>query len=288
MGIKKKGIVRINFWNGFGNNMFQYVFCRLFAKKHGLTLSHKKGLPIGIKPKPVAFPKGVPIKVIKKTRRSDTGIWNKYLEDEYTNKKSYVISGYFEDYTLYKPYLNKIRSWFSTVEKTNFKDLVVHIRLGDRLLCETSHGDFVSVDSYKEAIEKFNFDRLYIVTDSKKWTKYTKKDIKKLHSSTHRKSMKREKSKMVSTDRSLEYVNSLIEGLSCYDPILQNSDLINDFNFIRLFDNILIHNSTFAWWAAVLSKATRVGVYGPWKQSKGDSKNKNLGQADYPGWFSWK
>ena len=58
------------------------------------------------------------------------------------------------------------------------------------------------------------------------------------------------------------------------------------FNFIRSFDKILFKNSTFSWWASVLSDASRVGVFGPWKPDKG-KKNKNLGQADFPGWFSW-
>jgi len=285
----KKGIVKVHMTNGFGNNIFQYVYGRLFAKKVGLKLSYKKSIPVGIKKNRMLFTKNLKIKRIENTNCSQIGWWRRYLDADkkQSKKKNYHLIGYFEDYVLYKPYLNKIRSWFNPVEKTNFKDLVVHIRLGDRLLCKRSHKDFVSVDNYKRAIEKFDFDRLYIVTDSKKWTKYTKKDIKKLHSSTHRKSMKREKSKIVSTDYSLEYVNSLIEGLSCYDPMLQNSDLASDFNFIRSFDNILIHNSTFAWWAAVLSEAASVGVYGPWKTGK-KKRNKNLGQTDYPGWFQWE
>ena len=48
----------------------------------------------------------------------------------------------------------------------------------------------------------------------------------------------------------------------------------------------MFKNSTFSWWAAVLSEASCVGVFGPWKPNKGN-RNKNLGKMDIPGWFSW-
>lgn len=49
---------------------------------------------------------------------------------------------------------------------------------------------------------------------------------------------------------------------------------------------ILFQHGTMAWWAATLSHASRVGVYGPWRPTKG-AKNKNLGRTDFPGWYSW-
>ena len=63
--------------------------------------------------------------------------------------------------------------------------------------------------------------------------------------------------------------------------------LIKDFNFIRTFDNILFEHGTLGWWAAFLSDASKVGVYGPWRAWKGKS-NKNLSQVSLEGWFQWK
>ena len=40
-------------------------------------------------------------------------------------------------------------------------------------------------------------------------------------------------------------------------------------------------------WAAVLSDAKKVGVYGPWRPWKGQ-KNKNLSNIPLEGWFKWE
>lgn len=86
-----------------------------------------------------------------------------------------------------------------------------------------------------------------------------------------------------------------VDGMQQLNPVLHLSnapltpgspamrdDFIDDFNFIRSFDKILVHNSTFSWWAALLSDASKVGVWQPWVRG-----NKNLGLTDYAGWFQW-
>ena len=83
-------------------------------------------------------------------------------------------------------------------------------------------------------------------------------------------------------------MNGLVESLKEFKPILHHSpNLVDDFNFIRSFDQIMFKDSTFAWWASVLSQASKIGVFGPWKPGKGKKKNRNLGKADFPGWFPW-
>ena len=94
-------------------------------------------------------------------------------------------------------------------------------------------------------------------------------------------------------------MNSLIDGFSKYDlvvhcndaPTIEGSgglrdDFMTDFNLIRQFDKIMFKDSTFSWWAAVLSDASQVSPYGPWKPNKG-VKNKNLGNASFKGWSPW-
>ena len=82
-------------------------------------------------------------------------------------------------------------------------------------------------------------------------------------------------------------MNNLVYTFSEFNPIIiHNNNMMTDFKFIMSFDKIIFKNSTFSWWAAVLSDASRVGVFGPWKPNKKE-RNKNLGRADFPGWFSW-
>jgi hypothetical protein len=50
-----------------------------------------------------------------------------------------------------------------------------------------------------------------------------------------------------------------------YSPIIRNTNAFNDFLYLRSANNIMISPSSFSWWAAFLSEATR--VYFPVPQS---------------------
>ena len=93
--------------------------------------------------------------------------------------------------------------------------------------------------------------------------------------------------KRVEANKSIDYFNSIVDGLAVYEPQLQKRTVIEDFNFIRGFDNILFQHGTLCWWAAMLSDAKKVGVYGPWRPWKGAS-NKNLSDVDRKGWVKWE
>ena len=85
----------------------------------------------------------------------------------------------------------------------------------------------------------------------------------------------------------MDYFNSFIEGFAEYEPIMEKRTIVEDFNFIRSFDNIMFQHGTLGWWASALSDASKVGVYGPWRPWKGTS-NKNLSQVNFDGWFQWE
>lgn len=290
----EKGTVKIKFSNGFGNNMFQYSFGRLLAENHGLNYCHDSIKEMKIKKENYKYNKN--LKTIKfkansnfEAKKYDRN-HHKFFDVTYKdcNFDFYSFMFYFEDYTIYKPYLNKIRSWFPKIKKTNTKDLVVHFRLKNRLIWDTHYKDFIKPELYKKIIiSNFNFDRLYIVSDMEKWDYMTEKDIKNIKEETRRK-FRKNTTKFVSTKKSLDYINNLIDNFREFKPKLYHSDkFINDFNFIRSFDKILFKNSTFSWWAATLSEASKVGVFKLWKPGKGKKKYKNLGETNFPGWFSW-
>ena len=75
--------------------------------------------------------------------------------------------------------------------------------------------------------------------------------------------------------------------LSEYNPVVVHRNVLDDFNFMRQFDKILFQHGTMSWWAAFLSNASQVGVYGPWRPWKGTS-NKNLSDVKIDGWFKWQ
>jgi hypothetical protein len=113
------------------------------------------------------------------------------------------------------------------------------------------------------------------------WEKITADELQNMNFHVNVPSNKR-----VSIEQSVDYFNSIVEGLSQYSPIHSKNSVADDFSLIRSFDNILFQHGTLAWWASVLSEAKKVGVYGPWRPWKGAS-NKNLSNINIEGWFKW-
>lgn len=278
--------------NGFGNNLFQYVYAKLLAEYQGAHLSIRapqnyyalKDL-LNVFSDKSSFT--IPLDI-------NTDIYNNVQDDNAINflkKKEegdFIVRGHFEDFLLYKEHIDKIRTWFTYVPKSNIEDLVFHLRLGDRLLFKNSYypGMKVEPSTYTKIIKKFKFEQLYIVTDMTVWDYITEEQLNgmKFHNEVP-------SSIKVESKISVDYFNSLVEEFKPFNPIVRfnqgtTSGISEDFNFIRSFDKILFQHSTLAWWAAAISYATQIGVYGPWRPVKGEN-NKNLGKTDFPGWFSW-
>jgi len=209
-----------------------------------------------------------------------------------------VVNGYFEDYKIFKPHLNKIRNWFDKLPITNKNDVILHLRLQNRLIQEAHNKNHVTTDSIKKVLESMEFRRLHIVTDAKKWETYTSQDIMEIQEEIR--VGPNPTPSWVPTQQSLEYVNHLIDGLADLQPVVHcngadtikgsgglRGSFIDDFNLIRSFDKVIVHNSTFSWWAATLSGASEVAVFNPWKIAKPKHQRRNLGETSFQGWSSW-
>jgi len=273
-----KPTVKVKYTNGAGNNIFQYVYARLLAESNGCNLSTDRLSILDIEESNFKFSDMHSVIKISLDEKN----FHKYMGND--NASNYVVHTYPEDYTIYKPHLDKIRSWFKDVPKVNTKDLVFHLRMGDRLLYKRDHHPSmkVSPEEYCEAINSFNYDRLHIVTDMPCFKKIDEEELSnmKFHVSVS-------KENMVSLSVAVDYWNSIFESLSQYNPIVRFGNSVkSDFEYIRSFDQILFQHGTLAWWGATLSHASKVGVYGPWRPIKIEN-NKNLGKTDYEGWFSW-
>lgn len=288
-----QGIVKINFTIGFGNNIFQYCFGRLLAEQLGLGLSHRAITELGVPQRSDCFDPTYETIVV------DDKNYKKILYSNLRNK-NFIINGYFEDYKIFQPHLDKIRGWFNTVEKSNQSDVVLHLRMQNRLIQQSHIKNHISASAFKNALKEFDYENVHIVTDLEKWEEYKREDIEKIQDEIAKGPNPPSNSPWVSTEQSLEYVNHLISGLQGLNPVLHMSGnktipgsgglrggFMDDFNLIRSFDQIVIHNSTFSWWAAVLGSARKVGIYSPWKIAKPIKERRNLGETRYPGWFSW-
>lgn len=289
-----RGTVAIQFTIGFGNNLFQYCMGRLLAENNDLNLFHKAIPEMGIDACNAHFDRSLDTIVI------DDSNYKKFLFGNALNNCNYIINGYFEDYKLTLPYLERIRGWFEHPSVDNKKDLILHLRLQNRLIQVSHNKNHITADSFKSAISQFDYDRLHIVTDAEKWEEYNIEDIQKIRDEIKIGPNPPRNSPWVEPEQSLEYMNHLITGLSDLNPIVHcngkevihgsgglRGGFIDDFNLLRSFNQVIIHNSTFSWWAATLSGAEKVAIFDPWKIAKPAHQRRNLGKTNYPGWFRW-
>ncbi len=298
----KSPVVQVKFTKGFGNNLFQYMYARLLAEFHDgkvsvhdgkvsvktsakLKSSIKEFAALGIELENLTSPR-LPSINIKDTKASI-----KFYEKKF-NGHNFNLKGYFENYKLYIEHRDLIKSWVKPIPKDNTRDLVFHLRLGDRLFIDACYqpGMKVSASQYVNAINKFKFDKLHIVTDMKFWGILTKDILSNLSFHTGGlggRDILQGKTGVKNYDIPVNYFNSIYDALSQFNPIVRcDCEVADDFNYIRSFDKILFQHGTMAWWASFLSEASEVGVYKLWRPSKG-KKNKNLGQTDIEGWHHW-
>jgi len=275
--------VLVNMTNGFGNNIFQYTAARLLATFHNKEVY---AIP------PWADYYGIPdlqkLGIKFSAQKADSEVLfisdQNYVHafDEKYNGRNFLLTGYFEDYRYYVDQRDMIKNWFPEVEERSKDDLVVHMRTGDRLFMKNEFYSKPRAKNYLEAIEQFEFQNLHIVTDMPKWDYVTAEELQgmKFHLNVP-------DDERVPIEESVKFFNEFVEGFKKYNPIVERRTVGEDFDFIRSFKNILFEHGTLSWWAAFLSNADKVGVYGPWRPFKG-AKNKNLSKIPLENWFKWE
>ncbi len=279
-------MVIVKLTNGFGNNLFQYIAGRILAEFHNqkiFCITSEKNYYASQDLKNLNVPIYNPsireniITKFSSIRISDDN-FSDYFEEKY-QKKHFILKGYFEDNNIFKKHIPKIKTWFPLQKKKNNNDLVLHFRGGDRLFYKNEFPYKPSPDSFISAINRFEFEKLYIVTDMPSWNYLTADELERniFHN-------KVKKEMAVPIQSSVNYFNSVVAALEKFDPILYKKNLSDEFNFIRSFDKILFQNSTTAWWAARLSNASKVGVLKGWRNWK---KNNKTNLLENKNWFQW-
>jgi len=279
-------MVKVYLTNGFGNNLFQWCAAKLLAEVHDQELV--------VVPPYAGYYAIEDLEAVGVDFSKPENVF-KYQDTILVNEQNYkscfhpdlrninfTVRGYFEDYTFFEAPRRVIKEWFPSVEKSNTEDLVIHFRAGDRLFYKNEFDSKPTVDNYLAAIEKFEFDKLHIVTDMPSWHRLDPEELAQMKFHFNVPADQR-----VSNQLAADYFNSFVDGFSKHCPVVTHRSIVEDFNFIRSFDKILFQHGTMGWWAAYLSDAAEVGVYGPWRPWKGVS-NKNLSKIPLPGWFQWE
>jgi len=240
-------MVIVKLTNGFGNNLFQYIAGRLLAEFHKqdiicepLVKNYYANEDLKILNVPI-YKRPIRAKFINRLSSisvSDNNFAN-FFKEKY-KKKNFILKGYFEDNDIFKEHIDKIKTWFPYQKKNNINDLVLHFRGGDRLFYKNEFSFKPSPELFVSAINKFEFDKLYIVTDMPYWNYLTAKELENIlfH-------VKVKKEMSVPIQYSVDYFNSIVDSLEKFNPILYKKNISDEFNFIRSFDKILFQHYLF-------------------------------------------
>jgi hypothetical protein len=143
------------------------------------------------------------------------------------------LQGFWQNANYYLPHREKILGYFKerAVAKTDKKNIVIHVRLGDYKIFGL-HGNVLDPQYYFDCFSHENFERLFVVTD--------------------------------------EPEDSYFDDFAKYAPIFSRGSIKRDFWFLTEFDRIIMGNSTFSWWAAFLSNATKIYTPKCWIRNSPD------------------
>ena len=131
-----------------------------------------------------------------------------------------LLHGFFQRYGYYAEHRNRISGWFRRTEAAIPGE-------DDEVVVAVRRGDYIRLgwtlpfDYYRRALERLRFRRIRLISD----------------------------------DYNDPWLNQFSD---CWPVVKTNGDAMHDFDVLRGAKQIVIANSTFAWWGAFLSTAERV------------------------------
>ncbi len=250
------GIIKLNYHDGLGNNLFQYCFgrvlaeelkCIFFTNRQINGFEHDKSTNFVCENDLYNREKEISIghQIGKKELFSNEKVYDftkfsDFIDSLKANQERKLITinkGYFVYLPFYTKYIQDIKNkWLKITEKSEFNqnnstihenDLTIHIRSGDiwHKNYHQPHESYCGLpfSYYKNIIDngEKRWNKIYVVTNEQ-----DDPMVIKLKES---------------------YQASVISGLE-----------IDDFKFIKDSKNIVLAVSTFSWFAAFLSQAKKI------------------------------
>ena len=225
----------------FGNCMFEYAATRIFAEK----FNYEVRTDINFNGKDTHCEEffteffnleekhNLPLSSFQGIY--DGQLWDilRLTDHEFSESKYYCnnvrIEGYFQDPKLFT---GKGVQRFFNLDESKFydvgdNDLCLSLRLGSDY---RSLGFVIDYGVFQDLLDNTTWDRLFIVTDEK-------------------------------DDCYLNNFSNYSPEIICHD----GKNPIADFYILSSFKNLIIPNSTFSYWAAVLGKSTKIYAPADWK-----------------------
>jgi len=273
------------FYAGEGNQLFVYIYGKLFSEKFNILYIHP-GIPS------LKIESTLHLKKNNNLNFKNIVNFKEELDAININKNYNYILDYgfnptIENYKIFLPYIKNIKNIFNIPNIRNKDDLVYHLRAGDALL--NMNYNYFNGEKLKKVIENIKYNNLYVVTNLKKHDLWTMEDLNNYKNKLLKYGdcgANYSNSTIINEEQmkeSLNNLNSVIKILNEKNAIWKSDTIFNDFNFIRSFNKIIIGVSTFSWWAAILSEANEVYAPKNWKKLKGH-RNKNLPFVELDNW----
>ena len=273
------------FYAGEGNQLFVYIYGKLFSEKFNILYIHP-GIPS------LKIESTLHLKNNNNLNFKNIVNFKEELDSINMNKNYNYILDYgfnptIENYKIFLPYIKNIKNIFNIPNIRNKDDLVYHLRAGDALL--NMNYNYFNGEKLKKVIENIKYNNLYVVTNLKKHDLWTMEDLNNYKNKLLKYGdcgANYSNSTIINEEQmkeSLNNLNSVIKILNEKNAIWKSDTIFNDFNFIRSFNKIIIGVSTFSWWAAILSEANEVYAPKNWKKLKGH-RNKNLPFVELDNW----
>ena len=249
--MKKRQVVKI--YGGLGNQLFQFSFA-LFLKntlkneiyfdlnefryiKHHSGIELNKLLNVDFKS--LNFVTHILYKLLKPILKKT----NFYFEQKHSSINDYpqksvihsfkYFDGYWQNLDLVELIINDLRKVIKPIKlKTkitfDINAVAVHVRRGDYLSNQSMYGNICDLEFYKRAIKKLEKKDLeyhyYIFSDDYSWC----------------------------------YKN--FEFLKTKTFVDFQNDVVDDFYLFSKFQNKIISNSTFSWWATMINKNNKLVI----------------------------
>lgn len=235
-------MITVDYYGRSGNQIFQYVFARVLC----MEFDHWIYTPVPKVFLPIKSSKTLPFFKSGTTKMLGDYNCEGYMndaKDTHPESETHLhLHGYFQKSWFYNPYRTEIKQMFDEGPKLiNHDDIVIHLRLTDYFWHRVN--SVISPEWYINIVKAQQYKKCYVVVEDHPTNK--------------------------------KYLQFITGGIRNCEVVTGGSAL-EDFNFIRSFDRIVCSNSTFCWWAAFLSNATKIWTFKPWLNKVGAKYMPNL------------
>lgn len=267
---------------GLGNNLFRYMAGKILQRETGFQFHHASLSSVGVE---TQFTDDQVVDLIKRHKCFDLTEDNfdyalKNTTEIEANYDAINLVGFFEKWDIFDGELDFCRGQLNLSNIGGDSDaFTLHIRLQNRLVEKNNFFNLLSPKFYSSLIEMVGNEKIKIVTDIERWYEFSEDDLDEI--TRHHFMGPNPASLLVEKSLSMQYMNDLTKELEKYSPkiCISNAAVMPGSGGLRggqmeafseIFNSkqIFVHNSTFSWWAANLSAADQIYVYGPWKPSR--------------------